>query len=133
LGDPAGFEESESDIALEDGDALTVPVRPSTVLVLGSVRNPTALLYAPGVPAEYYIEKAGGLAKEADKDEVYIIKADGSVIRGYTKVRELEPGDAILAPPSVEPKYLPLPLWRDVATIVGQFGLVLLGAAAAFK
>ena len=133
VGDPAGFEESESDIALEDGDALTVPVRPSTVLVLGSVRNPTALLYAPGVPAEYYIEKAGGLAKEADKDEVYIIKADGSVIRGYTKVRELEPGDAILAPPSVEPKYLPLPLWRDVATIVGQFGLVLLGAAAAFK
>jgi hypothetical protein len=73
------------------------------------------------------------LTKEADKDEVYILKADGGVVRGYTKVRELEPGDAILAPPSVEPKYLPLPLWRDVATIFGQFGLVVLGAAAAFK
>jgi len=123
LGDLDEVEGSESDIPLEDGDALSVPMRPSAVLVLGSVRNPTAVLYQSGAPAEYYLEKAGGFSKDADRSEVHIVKADGSAIQGYTKVRELEPGDTILAPSSVEPKYRPLPLWRDIATIMGQFAL----------
>lgn len=127
------FEGTESDIPLEDGDALHVPTRPSTVLVLGSVRNPTAVLHQPGAPAEYYLEKVGGLSKDADTEDVHIVKADGSAIRGYTKVRELEPGDTILAPSSVEPKYRPLPLWRDVATIIGQFALTIASLTTVFK
>jgi len=127
------FEGSDSDIALEDGDAMTVPMRPSAVLVLGSVRNPTAILHQPGAPAEYYLEKAGGLNKEADRGEVHIVKADGSAIQGYTKVRELEPGDSILAPSSVEPKYRALPLYRDVATIIGQFALTIASLVVAFR
>lgn len=127
------LEGSEADIPLEDGDALSVPGWPSAVLVMGSVRNPTAVLYQPGAPAEYYLEKAGGLNKDADREEVHIVKADGSAARGYTKVREMEPGDAILAPSSVEPKYRPLPVWRDVATIVGQFALTIASLATLFR
>ncbi len=133
LGALEEVEGTDSDIPLEDGDSLIVPMRPSAVLVLGSVRNPTAVLYQPGVPAEYYIEKAGGLNKDADKEEVHIVKADGSAVRGYTKVREMEPGDAVLAPSSVEPKYRPLPVWRDVATIVGQFALTIASLATLFR
>ena len=133
LTDLDSLEGSEADIPLEDGDALTVPIRPSAVLVMGSVRNPTAVLYQPGAPAEYYLEKAGGLNKDADREEVHIVKADGSAARGYTKVREVEPGDAILAPSSVEPKYRPLPVWRDVATIVGQFALTIASLATLFR
>jgi len=127
------FEGTESDITLEDGDMLHVPMRPSTVLVMGSVRNPTAVLHQPGMPAEYYIERAGGLSKDADRDEVFILKADGSSFRGYTKVRELEPGDAVLAPFSTEPKYRPLPLWRDIATIMGQFALTITSLTVLFR
>jgi protein involved in polysaccharide export with SLBB domain len=133
LGDLDQLEGSESDIPLEDGDALSVPMRPSTVLVAGSVRNPTAVLYQPGAPAEYYLDKVGGLTKDADKDETYILKADGSAIRGYAKVREMEPGDAILAPSLVEPKYRPLPFWRDIATIFGQFGLTAASIVTIFR
>jgi protein involved in polysaccharide export with SLBB domain len=133
LGDPDQLEGSEADIPLEDGDTLSVPMRPSAVLVLGSVRNPTAVLYQPGAPAEFYVEKAGGLNKDADRDEVHIVRADGSAMRGYAKVREMEPGDTILAPSSVEPKYRPLPVWRDVATIVGQFALTIASMATLFK
>ncbi len=133
MGDLEPLEGSEADIVLEDGDALSVPMQPSAVLVLGSVRNPTAVHYQPGSPAEYYIEKAGGLSKEADKDEVHIVKADGSAVRGYLRVRELEPGDAILAPPSMEPKYRSLTLWRDVATIVGAFALTVASVASILK
>jgi protein involved in polysaccharide export with SLBB domain len=133
LDDLAQFEGSESDIPLEDGDALSVPIRPSTVLVAGSVRNPTAVLYQPGAPAEYYLERVGGLTKDADTGEVYILKADGSAIRGYTKVREMEPGDAILAPSLIEAKYRALPFWRDIATIFGQFGLTAASIVTIFK
>ena len=133
LADLDQLEGSESDIVLEDGDALTVPMRPSAVLVLGAVRNSTTVLYQPGAPADYYIEKAGGLTKDADKEEVHIVKSDGSAIRGYTKVRELEPGDTILAPSTVEPRYRALPLWRDIATIFGQFALTVASIATIFR
>lgn len=133
LGDLDQLEGSESDIPLEDGDALSVPMRPSTILVAGSVRNPTAVLFQPGAPAQYYLDKVGGLTKDADRDETYILKADGSAIRGYAKVREMEPGDAILAPSLVEAKYRPLPFWRDIATIFGQFGLTAASIVTIFK
>jgi protein involved in polysaccharide export with SLBB domain len=127
------FEGSESDVPLEDGDALSVPMRPSSVLVLGSVRNPTAVLYQPGAPAEYYIQKAGGFNKDADKGEVHIVRADGSAIAGYTKVREMEPGDAILAPSTTEPKYRALPLLTNFATIFGQLALTAASIVTIFK
>jgi len=133
LGDLDQLEGSESDIPLEDGDALSVPMRPSTILVAGSVRNPTAVLFQPGAPAQYYLDKVGGLTKDADRDETYILKADGSAIRGYAKVREMEPGDAILAPSLVEAKYRPLPFWRDIATIFGQFALTAASIVTIFK
>jgi protein involved in polysaccharide export with SLBB domain len=127
------LEGSESDIPLEDGDGLSVPMRPSSVLVLGSVRNPTAVLYQPGAPAEYYIQKAGGFNKDADKGEVHIVRADGSAIAGYTKVREMEPGDAILAPSTTEPKYRALPLLSNFATIFGQLALTAASIVTIFK
>jgi protein involved in polysaccharide export with SLBB domain len=127
------FEGSEFDVVLEDGDMLAVPMQPSSVLVMGAVRNSTSVLFQPGAPAEYYVEKAGGLNKEADKEEVHIVKADGSAVRGYTKIRELEPGDTIVAPSSIEPKYRALPVWRDVATIIGQFALTLATVYNIFK
>lgn len=133
LGDLNQLEGSESDIPLEDGDALSVPMRPSTILVAGSVRNPTAVLFQLGAPAQYYIDKVGGLTKDADKDETYILKADGSAIRGYAKVREMEPGDAILAPSLVEAKYRPLPFWSNMATIFGQFGLAAASIVTIFR
>jgi protein involved in polysaccharide export with SLBB domain len=133
LSDLDQFEGSESDIPLEDGDKLSVPMQPSAVLVLGSVRNPTAVLYQSGAPAEYYIEKAGGFNKDADKGEVHIVKADGSAISGYIKVRALEPGDVIIVPSSIEPKYRPLPFWTNIATIFGQFGLTAASIVTIFR
>jgi len=133
VSDIGSFEGSESDLVLEDGDVLTIPMRPATVGVLGAVRNQTAVLYEPGAPAEYYLQKAGGLSKDADTNEVYILKADGSAVQGYTKVREMEPGDTILAPSKTEPMYRPLPFWRDMATLFGQFALAAASVFTIFK
>jgi polysaccharide export outer membrane protein len=120
---PDRMEGTADDIPLEDGDSLSIPKQPSSVLVFGSVRNPTAVVYEAGRDVEYYLNRAGGLSKEADKDEIYIVKADGSAIAGFLKLRKIEPGDIIVVPTKVEAKVRSLPVIKDVATILGQFAL----------
>ena len=122
---------SPDDILLEDGDTLQIPGPPSAVAVLGSVRSSTAILYESGTGMDYYIEKAGGYTKEADKGETYIIKADGStVVPGITTL--VEAGDAVIVPARLDVKYKPLPFWRDIATIVGQFAIMIAALTVIF-
>jgi polysaccharide biosynthesis/export protein len=123
LDSPAALEGTPNDIALEQGDFLVVPKQPGSVLVIGSVRNPTAVIYEDGRDVEYYLNRAGGLSKEADKDELHIVKADGSAMSGFLKLRKVEAGDIIVAPAKVEAKVRTLPAVKDLATILGQFAL----------
>jgi len=114
------FEGSASDIILEDGDKLFVPSEPSSVTIVGAVRNPTSILYKEDEGVEYYLNRAGGLTKQADEKEVYIAKGDGSAITGFTKLRKVESGDAIIVPPKEEEKYRWLSISRDWITILGS-------------
>lgn len=125
LDGPEKMAGTSDDILLEDKDTLTIPKRPSSVLVVGAVRNPTAILHKDGESAEYYINRAGGFSKQADKKEVYIVRADGSAVTSFTKLRTLEPGDTILAPADTDPNVRPLSITREVATILGQFALTI--------
>src|SRR5256884_7214931 len=92
------------DVVLIEGDTLEVPEPPQSVLVIGSVRNSTSVQYKPGADAEYYINRVGGFAKEADKKETHIVRADGSAISSFTNIRTVEPGDSIIVPPKAEEK-----------------------------
>ncbi len=125
LDEPEKMAGKGDDILLEDKDTLAIPKRPSSVLVVGAVRNPTAILHKDGESAEYYINRAGGFSKQADKKEVYIVRADGSAVTSFTKLRTLEPGDTILAPADTDPRARPLSITREVATILGQFALTI--------
>jgi protein involved in polysaccharide export with SLBB domain len=123
LDSPERLEGTPSDIPLEEGDQLMVPKHPSSVLVIGSVRNPAAVVYEDGRDVQYYLSRTGGLSREADKDELHVVKADGSAMAGFLKLRKIEPGDIIVVPPKLDPKVRTLPVMRDVATILGQFAL----------
>ena len=115
------------DVVLIEGDTLEVPEPPQSVLVIGSVRNSTSVQYKPGADAEYYINRVGGFAKEADKKETHIVRADGSAISSFTNIRTVEPGDSIIVPPKAEEKFRMLPTIRDVVQTIGS---ALLGIAA---
>ncbi len=119
------MEGTADDIPLEGGDSLSIPKQPSSVLVFGSVRNPTAVVYEAGRDVEYYLNRAGGLNKDADKDELYIVKADGSAIAGFLKLRKIESGDIVVVPMKLEAKVRTLHVIKDVATILGQFALTI--------
>ncbi|HDD43742.1 MAG TPA: polysaccharide biosynthesis protein [Candidatus Desulfofervidus auxilii] len=108
------------DIELEDGDKIYIPKNPGTIQVLGAVYTPTAFIYEKGKSLSYYIKKAGGYRRNADKKKVYILKVDGSAIRpgGFLKFGILwnpykhrwemgssvllEPGDTIVVPEKLE-------------------------------
>jgi protein involved in polysaccharide export with SLBB domain len=121
-------------ISLEDGDRLYVPARPSTVSVFGSVFNESSFLYGPDKSVSDYISLAGGPRKEADKDSIYVIRADGSVVSGRNSSfltasldsTRLMPGDAIVVPEDFSRTTWTKDL-KDWTQIFYQFGL---GAAA---
>ncbi|MGH7830643.1 MAG: SLBB domain-containing protein, partial [Candidatus Binatia bacterium] len=132
LDDPAKLAGSPDDIALEDRDSVHIPQKPATVLVMGSVRNPTGILHREDMDVQYYLNRAGGLTPEADAKGLYLLKADGSAINGFVRLRNIEPGDVVIVPPSTEAKTQWLPLLKDLATIAGQVAIGLAGLAAIF-
>ncbi len=51
-------------IELEDADRVEVPQAPASVLVVGSVRNPTAVTWQKGRNVDYYLARAGASARK---------------------------------------------------------------------
>jgi len=107
------------DVALLDGDQITIPVVPTTVSVLGAVMNPTTILFNPGHSSGYYINRAGGFTSHSDHRRTIIVRANGEVLR-MRSIRKIERGDIILVPP--RPKLVrPDPL-KELGTIAGIIG-----------
>ena len=132
LDDPDKLEGSPNDIILEDGDSLKIPQQPSTVMVMGNVRNPTSVIHREDMDIQYYLNRAGGLSPDADEKGIYLLKADGSAITGFLKLRDVDPGDVIVVPPSTEAKIQWTTLLKDLATLAGQTALGLAALAAIF-
>jgi protein involved in polysaccharide export with SLBB domain len=101
------------DLELEDGDSLTVPQNPSTVEVMGAVYSASSQVYNPKMGINDYVSAAGGYLRVAHKRMLYLLKADGTVVRltrntgmlsnkkwtppkGFSAT--VEPGDTIVAP-----------------------------------
>jgi hypothetical protein len=96
-----------ADAPLRDGDVLLIPKKANYVMVSGQIFNPTAISYRPGRSAQWYLSQAGGLTQMADKQSVFVIRADGSVIAaknnsgwwsGNPLSAALRPGDSIVVP-----------------------------------
>jgi protein involved in polysaccharide export with SLBB domain len=122
------------DIALEDGDRLVVPQRPSMISVFGTVFNESSFVYKANANVEDYLDLAGGPRKQADRSSIYVLRANGSVVsnrnagflsRPVYSLR-LMPGDAIVVPEDLERTSLMKDL-KDWTQILYQLGL---GAAA---
>jgi protein involved in polysaccharide export with SLBB domain len=95
-----------ADTMLRDGDVLAIPKQVDYVSVSGEVFNPTAISYLPGRSARWYLSQSGGMTQIADKNAVFVVRADGSVLRqeqfrnldGDPLSAVLKPGDSIVVP-----------------------------------
>jgi protein involved in polysaccharide export with SLBB domain len=109
------------DIELRRGDVLTIPKRPSFVLVTGQVYNATALTFTSGKTAGWYLQHAGGTSDTANRKEIFVIRANGSVIGRHSGgffdpavlSTRLDPGDVVVVPQKVIGASL---FWRNLLT-----------------
>lgn len=118
------FKGSPSDLVLEKDDTLTIPETPAQVQVVGSVYNQTAFVYRNTSTVSNYLKRAGGMTKNADEDELYVLKVDGTAVSqrmnsgswisnswdpdsdqwvsGSFMSSRLDPGDTIVVPEKLE-------------------------------
>lgn len=68
---------SSEDLALEDGDILTVDRSTNLVKISGEVYYPTIVPYQPGKSLKYYVEQAGSFTPYARKTGSLVINPDG--------------------------------------------------------
>jgi protein involved in polysaccharide export with SLBB domain len=91
---------SQSNLTLKDGDILTIPERPTTIAVRGSVTLPSTLIFEKGKTLDYYLAKCGGSTIDADTTQVLVIRATGTITKARGSTR-IELGDAIFVPTRV--------------------------------
>jgi protein involved in polysaccharide export with SLBB domain len=135
-GDISKWENTPADIEMRAGDKLTIPKRPDFVLVSGQVYNATGITYRPGKDARWYLRQAGGATRSGDKRNIFIVRADGSVVSGQggaffgNSVLDvhLHPGDSIVVPEKVMGGSQ---LWRNlIGTAQIMSSVALTGAVA---
>lgn len=69
--------DNDADIYIQEGDELTIPEIPNTVLVTGNVGIDGFIKYKPGKKLTYYLDQAGGMKKDSYK-YVLLTQANGA-------------------------------------------------------
>jgi protein involved in polysaccharide export with SLBB domain len=127
---------SEYDIELEDGDTLLIPQKNSVVNVAGAVMSQGSYIYSEKMTYQDYIGRTGGYSRNADTDNIFVMKVDGSarkLSRGLfnwspswerwelanygEEIPPIEPGDTIVVPDKVE-RIAWLREFRDITQIL---------------
>ncbi len=121
------FAKSSSNIVLKDKDTLTIPSSIDTVLVVGEVMSPTAVVYESS-DVNYYLKNSGGLTQKADKDNIYVIHANGSAQKiktGWFSAEGssiIKRGDTIVVPQKLL-NITGMQMAKDISSILYKFAL----------
>jgi len=116
------------DLEVLNGDRLNVPRRPDSVSVFGEVQFSSSHLYDRRLTVSDYLDRSGGLTSQADRERIYVVRADGSVWRPESsrwfagRGEELRPGDTIVAPIDVD-RINQLQLWTNVSQVFSNLAV----------
>ena len=117
---------SSYDLEVEDGDVLTIPQSSNTVAVVGEVQRSGTHTFQRELRLEDYLDLSAGLTQRADKKNIYIVKANGSIVsirpglwRFSDNGESLDPGDTIVVPINTEYQEV-LASWQEITQIVYQ-------------
>ncbi len=121
---------------LDDGDRLLIPARATSIGVFGSVFNSGNYVYEPGSTVSRYLELSGGPTRGADKDSIFLVRANGAVVSArqgdsFFKSGSLSsaaalPGDTVFVPEEMD-KTTWTQSAKDWTQILYQFGLGMAG------
>ncbi len=111
-------------LTLENNDKIYIPAKPTTIGVFGAVYRAGSFLYTGGRLGDY-VRLAGGAQRFADRGDVFVVRANGSVLaaridKDFVR-RAALPGDVIFMP--VRTSQSALQRLVDIATIIFNFGI----------
>src|SRR5262249_16286431 len=103
------WENTAADVEVRPGGSLVVPTRPNFGIVGGQVYKPAAITYSKGKSAGWYLKQAGGPTSVADKKDIFVVRANGTVVgrssgewwSGNVAHVALQPGDTVYVPDKV--------------------------------
>ena len=94
-------------LELKDGDTFTVPSKMDEIHVIGEVFNQQSSIWRQGTTALDSLAVAGGPTRFADIKQLFIIRANGTVVsrsqigRGFSSIR-MHPGDTLVIPEDMD-------------------------------
>ncbi len=109
---------------LENNDRLYIPPEPTTIGVFGAVYRPGSFEVNRARRVRDYLDLAGGPQRVADKGEIFVVRANGSVVtkrRGGLNAPAL-PGDVVFVPVKTQGSTFWARL-RDVTSVLFSAGL----------
>jgi len=117
-----------ADLIVENNDSIYVPPRPVTVGVFGAVPSPASFAYREGQDIGDFVEAAGGVQKLGDKGEIFVVRANGTVLAGGRRVlrQPALPGDLVYVPIDANRGEF----WARLRDITGSLFGGLVGAAS---
>jgi protein involved in polysaccharide export with SLBB domain len=100
------WQNTQVDVEVRPGDTLYIPKKPTFVMVAGQVYNPIAITFSVGKHASWYLKQAGGPTTLANKKEIFVVRANGTVVgrssgewwSGNVLSTTLQAGDTIFVP-----------------------------------
>jgi protein involved in polysaccharide export with SLBB domain len=125
-----------ADIEVRRGDVLRIPKRPGFVLVSGQVYNASAITFSPGKTAGWYLQHAGGTTNVANRKEIFVVRANGSVVGrrsgewydNNVLSTRMQPGDVVVVPQKISG---PSMLWRNLLSTAQVASSIAITAAVA--
>ncbi len=125
------LENQINDLALEDGDTITIPKFKQSISVIGEVFVSNSHIFEENLRIEDYLNLSGGVTPFADKQNIYLIKSDGSILSpsqlmsaGFFRANKssLEPGDTIVVPLQLQP-FSGIKATTEITQIIYQMAL----------
>ncbi|MFV0624322.1 SLBB domain-containing protein [Sphingomonas sp. ac-8] len=89
-----------ADLIVENNDIIQVPTRPVTIGVFGAVASPASFAYREGQTIGDAVESAGGIQSLGDKKEIFVVRANGTVLARGRRTLKMPalPGDLVFVP-----------------------------------
>ena len=124
-------EGTADDMLLRHGDTLNIPTQPQAVTVIGEVNYSTSHIYNKSIDLNQYIARSGGAKKNANLEQIYVIKANGSVITSNnlsgsffrdSDNNVISAGDTIVVPIDTD-KSSKMEIWQSVTQITSQLAI----------
>jgi len=111
------------ELVLENEDRIYIMPRSNTVTVLGEVLSMNTVVYEDSFSLEDYIDQAGGYSQNANKKNVYVIKANGTIVSmseiRFRRAYSISSGDTIVVPRDMN-KLQPLPLVSIASRVISD-------------